>query len=188
MIDKNDIPWAGHVRSCIDGEWLVVLDLRGDRYLALPRPDSIESVMPSLRARGLIAGCIRPVSPLNWRDWISIFDAALWAARIVRSGRLDRAFSWISKQSARASVHDAAAVEEMSQQFDAMRIWIPRPYVCLFNSLCLIRFMLRRGVSGEVVFGVRARPFAAHCWVEASGLILDAGGEDCSTFAQIARV
>ena len=85
-------------------------------------------------------------------------------------------------------MHDAVTVVEMSKQFDAIRIWIPRPYVCLFNSLCLIRFMLRRGVCSELVFGVRARPFAAHCWVEASGLILDPGGEDCSTFAQIARV
>jgi hypothetical protein len=31
-------PWAAHARACVDGDWLVVLDLRGDRYWALPRP------------------------------------------------------------------------------------------------------------------------------------------------------
>jgi hypothetical protein len=193
MLDIKDIPFASHARACVDGEWLVILDLRGDRYWALPRPGSLEAVAPALSARGLLAtvgsrSSGAAFSRSVWPAWLALIEAAIWADSIVRSGRLDRAFSWISRRSASAPKPEASGVTGIYDRFDRMRIWIPHDYVCLFNSLCLIRFMLRRGAGANLVFGVRARPFAAHCWVEAGGRILDDGGEDCATFTEIARV
>lgn len=192
-MDIKEIPLASHARACVDGDWLVILDLRGDRYWALPRPESLEAVASVLRTRGLldtidIRSRGQKASRHKWPAWLAIIDAAIWADVIVRSGRLDRAFGWISKQSAYTAKLDTAAATEICVRFDRLRIWIPRAYVCLYNSLCLIRFMLRTGVGANLVFGVRARPFAAHCWVEADGRILDDGGEDCATFTEIARV
>lgn len=194
MINAKEIPWAGHTRACVDGDWLVVLDLRGDRYWALPRPSSPDAMVSALGARGLLATdrfqtqASQAPARHAWRDWVDVIAAAVWADAIVKSGRLDRAFAWIGGNATCASTLSADDVTQLCERFDCMRVWIPHAYVCLFNSLCLIRFMLMRRVKASLVFGVRARPFAAHCWVEASGLILDAGGEDCAAFTEIARV
>ena len=194
MSDAKEIPWAGHTRACVDGDWLVILDLRGDRYWALPRPSSPDAMTPALRARGLLATDLLQKQASEalprhaWSDWVEVIAAAIWADAIVKSGRLDRAFAWIGGRATCASTLSPEGVTQLYERFDRVRVWIPHAYVCLFNSLCLVRFMLRRCVRASLVFGVRARPFAAHCWVEASGLILDAGGEDCAAFTEIARV
>jgi len=186
----SDIPWASHARACVDGEWLIVLDLRGDRYWALPRPRSLEAATSALNARGLLAphGGKARGARRAWPVWLAMLDGAFWADSILRTGRLDRAFSWIGKQALCAAVLDPGSMERLFADFERTRVWIPRAYVCLFNSLCLIRFLFRQGARASLVFGVRARPFSAHCWVEANGVILDPGGEDCATFTEIARV
>lgn len=83
---------------------------------------------------------------------------------------------------------DLAVARLVHSKFAAARIWAPAAYVCLFDSLALSRFLIGRGVRSDLVVGVRSRPFSAHCWVEVDGAILDDGGEDCHSFAEIARV
>jgi hypothetical protein len=50
--------------------------------------------------------------------------------------------------------------------FNSLRLWYPRPYLCLFDSLALIEFLSIYQIRPTWVFGVTADPFQAHCWVQ----------------------
>jgi hypothetical protein len=134
-------------------------------------------------ARGKSAPWRSPTAP----DWFVIALAAMWAHETVKSGRLLEARNRINALKQGLCERANAGIDDAAKAFERIRVWIPCPYGCLFDSLCLIDFLLRRGFSAELVFGVRARPFGAHCWVEAGGAIIDDGGEDCRSFVEIAR-
>jgi hypothetical protein len=206
---------AWDVRAVVDGDWIVFLDLAGNRYRASPlssappiacmRPLPIEweglDDWQALARHGLVSqpprrgrDQIGAEAPLTFKcagtllDLIRMVRAAFWAHDIVRRGALSEAFGVLSgrKRALGAGSLERAAV--VHAKFARARIWVPRAYVCLFDSLCLMRFLLACGVAAELVFGVRGRPFAAHCWVESEGVILDDGGEACRSFVEIARL
>ena len=56
---------------------------------------------------------------------------------------------------------------------------------CLFNSLALIEFLAQHDCYPHWVFGVRARPFAAHCWVQLDHTVLNDGVEHVSRYTPI---
>lgn len=203
--------WA--VRVAVDDDWLIFFDVARNRYRAVKRSTAppIAGVAtpvlgdapgtPAWRAlaqAGLVAtppsqfDAVRPVDDAGARlgDVVSLALAALWARRIVQRGALLEAFGALTAAKARLSgdrdgLHRAL---RLHARFAAARIWIPARYVCLFDSLCLMRVLLAQGVSADLVFGVRGRPFAAHCWVECEGEILDDGGEACASFVEIVRI
>lgn len=204
------LPWS--VCAVAHGDWLIFLDLARNRYqattldqapeLVSSGPNQIdltrESRQHSLLREGLVSVVTREHQPaphrridqVTWRDLFLTIAASIWASRIVRRGALLEAFYRLSERKARLgkSVPDLATAALNHSRFAAARIWFPAAYVCLFDSLALMRFLLARDVRADLVFGVRSRPFAAHCWVEVDGIILDDGGEACHSFAEIARV
>jgi len=60
-----------------------------------------------------------------------------------------------------------------SMQFARARRYVPIKPVCLLDSLSLLRFLSRRGLPANIVFGVTPEPFAAHCWVQAGDMVLN---------------
>lgn len=201
------------VRAAIDDDWLIFLDVGRNRYRAIKRsaappiagiaePDVADAGSgPAWRALardGLLAPpppsdpSSSPVERRSARfdDAISLARAALWSRRIVRRGRLLEAFTTLSAAKARLPLdaYDLCRAQSAHARFAATRIWIPARYVCLFDSLCLMRVLLVQGIGADLVFGVRGRPFAAHCWVECEGEILDDGGEACASFVEIVRI
>lgn len=42
---------------------------------------------------------------------------------------------------------------------------------CLFESLSLIEFLSYYGIFPECVFGIKLKPFAAHCWIQDKNFI-----------------
>lgn len=58
-------------------------------------------------------------------------------------------------------------------QFARARRYVPIEPICLLDSLSLLRFLSRRGLSANIVFGVTSEPFAAHCWVQAGDMVLN---------------
>jgi hypothetical protein len=44
---------------------------------------------------------------------------------------------------------------------------------CLFDALALSEFLAGYGVFPNWVFGVQSRPFAAHCWLQLEGVVLN---------------
>jgi hypothetical protein len=72
--------------------------------------------------------------------------------------------------------------------FDRLRLYYPRSYLCLFDSLALIHFLARFGVFPDWVFGVSADPFEAHCWVQAGNVVLNDTVERVSAFTPIMSI
>jgi len=72
--------------------------------------------------------------------------------------------------------------------FDRLRLYYPRPYLCLFDSLALTHFLARFGVFPDWVFGVNADPFEAHCWVQSGNVVLNDTVERISAFTPIMSV
>ena len=68
---------------------------------------------------------------------------------------------------------DEAQVIEASAGFARSRLWVPVETSCLLDSLALTRYLARRGMAGNIVFGVTDFPFAAHCWVQVDDLVLN---------------
>lgn len=56
---------------------------------------------------------------------------------------------------------------------------------CLTWSLTLAKSMLRCGIHVDVIFGVMARPFLAHCWVQAGNTVLNEEVERTEQFTPI---
>ena len=56
---------------------------------------------------------------------------------------------------------------------------------CLFDSLALMNFLARYSIYPDWVFGVQARPFAAHCWVQQDDIVFNDTIEHVSGYTPI---
>lgn len=65
------------------------------------------------------------------------------------------------------------ALREASMQFMCARRYVPIEPCCLPDSLALLRFLSRRRLPARIVFGVTLAPFAAHCWLQTDGIVLN---------------
>lgn len=82
----------------------------------------------------------------------------------------------------------ATRAYRLTREFNALRLWYPRKYVCLFDSFALLEFLALHHVSATWVFGVAADPFEAHCWLELNGCVLNDRLERVRRFTPIMRV
>ncbi|MEZ5973113.1 MAG: lasso peptide biosynthesis B2 protein [Hyphomonadaceae bacterium] len=210
VASKLRLPWG--VCAVAHGDWVIFLDLARNRYqaasltqaaglISVPAHEATggsEQNWQGLAQAGLVSRATRSEQPtpyrsdvrLTWRDLALLARACIWAGRIVKRGAILEAFYHLRRRKAGLpnGVGDLAEARPVYSRFAAARIWFPASYVCLFDSLALSRFLIGQGVCSDLVFGVRSRPFSAHCWVEVDGVVLDDGGEDCHSFAEIARV
>lgn len=203
-----------NVRACVDQGVVVFLDLRNDRYLSMEarRAPKISGVCEgtSQNAAGSLVACglieapgvpprgERAGSPAGSADpgcfrkcRVSLFDAVkmlqscVRASFTVRGRRLDLAFLNFARRK-RAGKPTNTDVAEVVGRFERMRPWYPRARVCLFDSLALMDFLLAFGHKPAFVMGVRATPFAAHCWVELEDTCLNDAAENCQSYTPIA--
>lgn len=193
---------APHIKSVALGTETILLDLRRDKYLSASTPGLrriIEGAPQSgdqmlcavlwrdgiLSERGAVRAATRPVKPALrlGSTPVAFVAACLWARHVIRARALERAMLMLA-----ASRQGAAASTSAKSRFLDWRVWYPARSVCLFDSLALCHFLAGAGAGFELVFGVRAEPFAAHCWVEWSGSILNDEEEYCSAFTEIMRV
>lgn len=70
-------------------------------------------------------------------------------------------------------------------QFARARRYVPIEPICLLDSLSLLRFLSRRGLSANIVFGVTPEPFAAHCWIQAGDMVLNETLSDANAHTPI---
>lgn len=61
----------------------------------------------------------------------------------------------------------------LTEIFLRYRSLFPRNYLCLFDSLALIRFLSQFDLYPDWVFGVQVEPFCAHCWVQVDSIVLN---------------
>ena len=76
-----------------------------------------------------------------------------------------------------ASVNPSAVNEAVllkaARMFRRERLLVPIEPRCLLDSISLVRFLARRNLPSNIVFGVTGDPFSAHCWVQDGTLVLN---------------
>jgi hypothetical protein len=205
--------------ACVAADRVLFLDLKRDRYFALPSADN-QTFMAELqqadggtlpdRCRDMLArfgvvdrtggASLRvvtrqvqkpepidsecpPRTPLSASLLLNVGKAVISAARQVRTRPLELVLR--RRMGADTSSVAIPARAHRIAEFHAARPFIPVPRVCLHDSLALFEWL--GGVRGgtQLVFGVSAHPFAAHCWVQADGMVLDDHPDNPSRFQPI---
>lgn len=185
-----------HVRACREADWIVFLDLRGNSYsamdaagVALPNAQAIaasEKTLSQLERRKLVAPAHPTAQTAGRAHKRRFVIACLWARSVVARGALVRAAADLSALKWRCA--NEVDVQTEFREYVRLRPWFPGAHACLFDSLALSRYMMDAGQSVDWVVGVKARPFAAHSWVEHAGDILNDDRETCGPFTEILRV
>lgn len=88
----------------------------------------------------------------------------------------------MSRYSGRAP---AEALIRRAAVFDRLLPWAPRQEACLFRSFMLLSFLREQAQDANWVFGVRTRPFEAHCWVQAGPVVLNDSLDHVRNFVPI---
>lgn len=57
--------------------------------------------------------------------------------------------------------------------FERLRPLYGRRYICLYDSLALLEFLALHGHFADWIFGVKAEPFGAHCWLQYQNEVLN---------------
>lgn len=63
--------------------------------------------------------------------------------------------------------------EAAAAAFRSARLYVPIDTCCLLDSIAMVRFLAKRALHADLVFGVARDPFSAHCWVQHGGTVLN---------------
>lgn len=229
---------ASHVFVCRDEEYIVVLDLRQDRYFtfeaAKTAPLSVEiSGWPALTAGNVVSPKMvdEVALPLRRRGWLlenprdsrdatpvkaptaeaelvgggdftqtrlkigpgilfSFLVASLFAKVALRFCRFERVIHRVARRRARrvdaSRPLDLERARQLVAAFGRMRVFLfSSRDECLHDSLAVVEFLARYGLYPNWVFGVRARPFEAHCWVQHAGIVFNDTVEQVGAYVPI---
>lgn len=120
-----------------------------------------------------------------WSVWRALKNRTLKIileeAHAYRSGR-------VGFHEAPASAATESSLTHAARQFAHARRYVPIEPTCLLDSLSLLRFLSRRGLPAEIVFGVTLEPFAAHCWVQAGDVVLNETLSDAHAYTPIRTI
>jgi len=106
--------------------------------------------------------------------------------------RVIRQAQW-RRMHARAKFGASGLDQARAQTLIAVFSWL-RPFfftakdACLFEALALSRFLASHGIYPQWVFGVQARPFSAHCWLQHEGIVLNDTVEHIGQYTPIMLV
>jgi hypothetical protein len=210
---------ARHVFVCVQGEHVVFLDVRKDRYFALeaartaglrslvpgwPVAEDADAAAPSgvvsvLLNKGILttdpqtgksaeATVAQPVrgdltadvlerkriGPLQFAKFVS---AAVRARLLLKYRTLETVVERVRFRAERARTRVGFSETELPALVTAFATLRPFFFAakdaCLFDALSLSEFLAGYGLFPNWVFGVQSRPFAAHCWLQLDGVVLN---------------
>jgi hypothetical protein len=158
--------WIGRLRSH---------QLLADAQMGEP-PPSIATLPDAVQ--GLATEDDAIAATTNWhhllRLWRSVAVTSRWVRRLSLVEIAERV----------AALRTGQATLVQGQRSEALRAAVLsylhlRPFAqtsedrCLNDSLALLHFLAAQGLFPHWVIGVRARPFAAHSWVQCSEVVLN---------------
>jgi hypothetical protein len=123
----------------------------------------------------------------------NLITAALSAKAALRLGRFEKAVQRFQARKRRAggatTPLDIDRARALVERFFRLRVFFfTSTRECLFDSLTLLNFLSRYGIFADWVFGVQARPFAAHCWVQLEDIVFNDTVEHVSGYTPIMTV
>lgn len=125
-----------------------------------------------------------PPQPIRPAAMVGVGRAVLSAWHDVRSRPLGAILARRLSKNA-FSEPAGTAREPKVAEFRTIRPLIPVPRVCLHDCLALLDWLGPERRQAQLVFGVSAYPFAAHCWVQVDGAVLDDHPDSPSRFQPI---
>lgn len=232
---------ATHVFVCRDEDYIVVLDLKQDRYFALDAAKTamLPTVVPGwpvtaqrgtdATVGGAVEEALRPLVRRGWlleestgaraatpvsvpkpeaqltgggdarteklslRTLFAFVVASIFAKAALRFWTFDRVVRRVAERKARHSNAseplDIERARGLVEVFERMRVFLfSTREQCLHDSLAVIEFLAHYRIFPTWVFGVRARPFAAHCWVQHADVVFNDTVEHVSTYVPIMAV
>jgi Transglutaminase-like superfamily len=125
---------------------------------------------------------------LNLGTMWAFVAASVFAKFALRFWRFERVVQRVAQRRARhaTTAFDIERARRLLDTFARMRVFLfSTRDECLHDSLAVLEFLARHGLFPSWVFGVRARPFAAHCWVQSDGVVLNDSVEHVKTYVPI---
>jgi hypothetical protein len=83
---------------------------------------------------------------------------------------------------------DSRGWQRLTRSFRPILAMQARPDQCLANSVAFLDVATSHGLDAQIVFGVHAMPFAAHCWVQREGTVLNDALETVRHFSPIISI
>ena len=193
---------AGLSFGIADGR-AIFLDAIADRYFCYPptlntqflglmNGEPVESLDPRLQALldlnvteplaptavEPIIGELMPAPPMRWRPFrmlVALFYVAL--AQVWLKQGLATCLARLERhrlvQNRRGKGIPRVALTNLLEAFESTRFVVTAQDQCLSRSIALNLYLAAFGYSTDLVIGVRPRPFAAHCWVQAQGQVIN---------------
>lgn len=146
-----------------------------------------------IELNGLLASVgheINRTARIELKHLVHFLRACVWAKKAIRARTLYSVAHELGDNKAR---HAAAFEQQRAVELVCIFRRL-RPFAftarnqCLFHALALTRFLSFYGVFPTWVIGVRARPWAAHSWVQQGNLLLDANPEHVCEYTPILTV
>lgn len=111
----------------------------------------------------------RPSAAVTPKHILRFFTACTLASAELRWSPIERIA--LRSQQRRNQANGAAVTtmegaRNIATIFNRLRPFYIRKYKCIFDSLALLRFLSSYHIHPYWVFGVRAAPFRAHCWLQ----------------------
>ena len=138
----------------------------------------------------LLAGLKVESPTIGTRAVVTFVIAAVFAKLALRFLRFERVIRRVTERKtaypgARRSV-DVVRLRQLVDIFGRLRIFLfSHREKCLHDSLALLEFLARHGIFPDWVFGVRARPFVSHCWVQYEDMVCNDTVEHVSGYIPI---
>src|SRR5262245_56458576 len=138
-------------------------------------PVSVQPIAQELTAEGY-----EGPAQVGAATFCKFLVSALTASLVLRFHGFERAVRRVSRRNERS--HNIATGDGLNEQRVHRLVTAfteLRPYfftakdMCLFEALALSEFLARHRIFPQWVFGVQARPFAAHCWLQQGGVVLN---------------
>ena len=150
-----------------------------DERPTLPRHAS-NSIWPSIR-HGL--GWNPPAQATETLNALGLVQASLHFRHLFKT------INWLRREkSAAHGKPNGRSSAEILDRFHAVRPWFPYRPICRLDATALCLLLWRHGYPADLVFGVRVRPFAAHCWVQHQDSVLFDTADMTATYTPIMAV
>jgi hypothetical protein len=135
-------------------------------------PVNIPRVVADLTSGGALPETAIGVGVL-WAFIVESLVAAQWMKRHSFEQLLQKVQRRSTSATSVWTPAQADACRRLVHLFGRLRPWLfASRDACLFESLVLLRFLARHGIAANWVFGVRMKPWGAHCWLQHADVVL----------------
>ncbi|MBV1687719.1 lasso peptide biosynthesis B2 protein [Novosphingobium sp. G106] len=155
--------------------------LTGDRFAGAVYVDRHQFELPTRDYSSSSKHGALVLAKERWRA-TCLYLAALV---IVKFGGFARSLRWATLRAKSGSAVRRAQAEAVIDAHRWARSLLPFNGTCLPASLALVRGLAGVGAPYVLVVGVKLGPFAAHCWVEDGGAVLN---DDLETVRQFTPI